>query len=223
MACGIEVITGIQDSAIGGVEQTALLDKPIKTIKQANENGEWSLTLVFQPCADGSDPLSRRDTSHVVSTVIGSAFTSPDAFIQSHLAAARLVKQQCLVPIAVTLAQSALETGWGRSVVGNAYFGIKARPNQRSITTTTHEYFDGGRIVSVPGSFCAYGSYTDAALDYGNFLNINPRYSLAFKHVDNPEVFAQAVAAANFATDPDYGNKLISIMRDNNLEQYDRV
>jgi flagellum-specific peptidoglycan hydrolase FlgJ len=51
----------------------------------------------------------------------------------------------------------------------------------------------------------------------------NPRYGAAFDHADNPEAFAKAVAAAGFATDPGYGAKLVQIMRDNDLEQFDRV
>jgi hypothetical protein len=49
------------------------------------------------------------------------------------------------------------------------------------------------------------------------------RYRAAFDHTHDPEAFAKAVANAGFATDPNYGNKLISIMRTHNLEDFDRV
>jgi flagellum-specific peptidoglycan hydrolase FlgJ len=199
----------------------ALLDQPTKPIKQQTDDGKWTLTIVFPPCADGSDPITRADGPGGAPVPIGSAKTSPAAFVQAHLADA--VKKQCAVSVAVTLAQSALETGWGRSVVGNAYFGIKAtRADQPSVTATTHEFIDGQR-VSTTAAFCSYASYTEAALAYGTFLRQNARYGPPFQHVDDPAAFALAVAAAGFATDPRYGNELIDLMLQNDLEQYDRV
>jgi hypothetical protein len=223
MPCGVQLITGISNSEIGAVEEVALLDQPTKTIRQQTDDGKWTLTIVFPPCADGSDPITRAGGAGGAPVPIGSAKTSPAAFVQAHLADAQAVKKQCTVPVAVTLAQSALETGWGRSVVGNAYFGIKAtRPDQPSVTATTHEFIDG-QLLSTTAAFCSYASYTEAALAYGTFLRQNARYGPAFQHVDNPEAFALAVAAAGFATDPRYGNKLVDLMRQNDLEQYDRV
>jgi peptidoglycan hydrolase FlgJ len=222
MPCGVQVITGIPGNLIGGIEAAALLDQPTQTMKQATGNGEWTLTIVFPPCDDGSDPLTHANGPGGAPVAMGSAATSPGAFVQAHLADAQKVKQQCSVPIAVTLAQSALETGWGRSVVGNAYFGIKARPDQQSVVVGTHEY-EGGVCNSTSAAFCAYANYAESALAYGTFLAQNPRYSAAFQHVDNPEAFAQAVATAGYATDPHYGDKLVALMRANGLEQFDRV
>jgi flagellum-specific peptidoglycan hydrolase FlgJ len=138
------------------------------------------------------------------------------------LAAARAVKAKYGIPISVCLAQSAQETGWGRSVVGNAYFGIKAGTVHKSVTTTTHEVIDGN-VVAVTADFRSYASFDEAADDYGSFLTTNNRYKPAFDHTDDPEAFAKAVANAGYATDPDYGTKLVSIMQKNNLENFDRV
>ena len=72
-------------------------------------------------------------------------------------------------------------------------------------------------------AFRSYSGFDEAADDYGRFLTGNPRYHAAFAHTDNPEAFAEAVAAAGYATDPTYSTKLVSIMRSNSLEDYDRV
>ena len=222
MPCGIFKITDIPANEIGGAEQEAALDSPDKMTREQQSDGTWTLTLTFPPCQDGTDPLQQKTFGNNNPTVIGSASTGPAAFIQSHLAAARSVKTKYRVPISVCLAQSGLETGWGRSVVGNAYFGIKAGAGHRSVATTTHEV-SGGNVVTITADFRSYASFDDAADDYGSFLTINNRYRSAFDHTDNPEAFAKAVADAGYATDPDYGTKLVSIMQHNNLEAFDRV
>ncbi|MFG1173020.1 glucosaminidase domain-containing protein [Erwiniaceae bacterium CAU 1747] len=49
-----------------------------------------------------------------------------------------------MIPVSVTLAQSAQETGWGKSVKNNAYFGIKGKsPEGNTTSFTTSEYIDG--------------------------------------------------------------------------------
>lgn len=224
MACGIVKLTGIPGDRIGMEEQDALSDGASKTVREDAGHGLWNLTAFYDPCADGSDPNTITTSSFPNGTpkIVGSATTTPAVFITSHLATVQQVKKQFGVPIAVTLAQSALETGWGTHVVANAYFGIKAGAGQPSVTATTSEVVNG-QPIAVQANFCSYASFDDAAMGYGKFLRNNPRYHLAFTHIDDPEAFAQAVANAGYATDPNYGTKLVSIIRDNGLEQYDRV
>ncbi|TAM00337.1 MAG: hypothetical protein EPN70_22510 [Paraburkholderia sp.] len=60
------------------------------------------------------------------------------AFIEEHLADAQAIQRKYGVPAGVVLAQSALESSWGRAVVSNAYFGVKGRaPSGDSTTFTT--------------------------------------------------------------------------------------
>lgn len=115
------------------------------------------------------------------------------------------------VPYGVCIAQAALETGWGRYVKGNNYFGIKGQGQKFA----THEFVDGKKI-NIVDSFRAYESMEDSFGDYGHFLRTQPRYAEAFK-VSTPEEFARELQRAGYATDPEYANKLISIMRRWNL------
>ena len=116
------------------------------------------------------------------------------------------VEQDYGIPYGVIVAQAALETGWGQSVKGNNYFGIKGQGQ----SFATHEFVDGKRIDLVD-SFRAYESMSDSFADYGRFLTTNPRYKAAFL-TDTPAAFAQALQAAGYATDPKYASKLINIM-----------
>jgi flagellar protein FlgJ len=67
----------------------------------------------------------------------------------------------------ILLAQAALETGWGRSVIGNNVFGIKASPSWpgSQVTTPTQEY-EAGQMVAQKASFRAYPTLGAAVEDY---------------------------------------------------------
>jgi len=111
----------------------------------------------------------------------------------------------------VILAQSALESDWGRTVKGNAYFGIKGKsPTGNSTSFSTHEVTLSGQRISEVDAFRAYASYFEAANDYASL--IQRKYPAAFVHRNAPEKFAEAVAKQGYATDPHYAKKLKSII-----------
>jgi peptidoglycan hydrolase FlgJ len=145
-----------------------------------------------------------------------------ESFLKMALPAARSVKARWGVPIAVILAQAAQETGWGQRVVDNAYFGIKGKSESGGSTSfRTTEVIDG-HVVHLEDKFRAYVSFADAADDYGRFLKENERYAGCFQHTQNPIGFAQAIAAAGYATDPGYGAALAGIIRSRGFDRYDR-
>ena len=158
----------------------------------------------------------------VLPTISASAIPSgPAAFIASCLDAARDVKQKYSVPIAVLIAQAALESGWGQHVVQNAYFGIKGHaPTGNSVAFQTTEVI-GGQVIHEAQTFRAYTSFADAADDYGRFLTTNPRYAGCFHYANDPVNFVQTLAAAGYATDPHYASKVVAVMRGHNLIAYD--
>jgi len=125
----------------------------------------------------------------------------------------------------VLVAQSAVESGWGRSVPRlpngqSSYnlFGIKADgrwPGARTVVSTL-EYQDGV-AVRRQEPFRAYGSFTESFADYAHFLNSNPRYQNALNHVDDPEAFLRGLQAAGYATDPAYARKVASVLHGDTL------
>jgi flagellum-specific peptidoglycan hydrolase FlgJ len=141
-------------------------------------------------------------------------------FIDAHLEAARAIQQKYQVPAGVVLAQSALESDWGRTVVGNAYFGVKGRaPSGASTTFTTHEVVNG-RAITIDDAFRSYSGYDDAAEDYAKMLRNNPRFRGCFLYTSSSR-FAVALAQSGYATDPSYSAKLNAIIRAHRLDQYD--
>lgn len=141
-------------------------------------------------------------------------------FIDAHLSDALEIQRKYQVPAGVVIAQSALESNWGRSVVANAYFGVKGRsPAGDGTAFTTHEVVNG-RAITIRATFRAYGSYKDAAEDYAQMLRGNPRFRSCFLYTSSTR-FAIMLANNGYATDPSYAAKLNSIIRHHKLDQYD--
>jgi hypothetical protein len=103
-------------------------------------------------------------------------------------------------------AQSALETGWGRSVPNNNYFGIKGPGG----TQTTREFLNGA-WVTIRETFRGYSSASESAAGYTDFLKSNPRYKSLLSS-QGLEAQLKALGASGYATDPGYVSKLRSII-----------
>lgn len=146
---------------------------------------------------------------------------TPDEFITAISPAAVASMAVSGVPASFTIAEGALESGWGAHAPGNNLFGVKADAAWTGPVTTqrTREVLHGQSVV-ITARFRAYPDWQGCMDDHAAFLHSNPRYHAAFDCKDG-ESFAQAVAAAGYATDPQYADKLISIMRHHNLAQYD--
>ncbi|MGH7098458.1 MAG: glycoside hydrolase family 73 protein, partial [Stellaceae bacterium] len=112
----------------------------------------------------------------------------------------------------ILLAQAALESGWGRSVVGNNLFGIKADPSWRHarIAAMTHEVRDG-RPTAERASFRAYASLGDAVADYVALIADSPRYRAALGAGDDAQGYGEALVRGGYATDGDYAQKLAAV------------
>jgi len=112
----------------------------------------------------------------------------------------------------VLLAQAALETGWGHSVVGNNVFGLKAGTSWSgpTVTTRTHE-MESGHMVAHNADFRAYSSVGQAVDDYVAVVSASNRYRSALGTGDNVAAYAHALATGGYATDRAYANKLEAV------------
>lgn len=126
----------------------------------------------------------------------------------------------------LTIAQAILESGDGNSLLtrqGNALFGIKpgASWKGRVWTGCTVEYYDGTK-TSINCGFRAYDSWEESIKDHSNLLTSLSRYSKVVGEKDYKKA-CRAIQAAGYATDPNYADKLISLIEANNLTQYDKA
>jgi len=170
---------------------------------------------------------------------------TPIDFIKKYWGSARKSEITTEVPALVTMAQAAQESGWGRYAHGNNYFGIKdssawTGATQKLLTwecgrtgnAATDNITDTIIKIYAPGAstapckgmysyrvravFRKYPTAQGSFNDHGMFLRKNPRYVRAFIW-DSPNPFLAAVAAAGYATDPQYyvkTRKLMDLIRD---------
>lgn len=145
----------------------------------------------------------------------------PAAFINLLLPAAQACQRATGIPTSFTLAQAALESGWGARAPGNNLFGVKADRSWKgkTVDVPTHEVVKGKRIF-ITDKFRAYTDWAECMADRARFFKVNPRYAACFKETTG-EGWARAAAKAGYATDPHYAETLIKVMRGRNMSQYD--
>lgn len=121
----------------------------------------------------------------------------------------------------VLVAQSALETGWGKHTMSfpngrSTYnlFGIKAGPGWSGATMSkpTLEFRDGVMKTEL-AQFRAYDSTSHALSDYVQFIQSSSRYDDALSHKGDASNYLRGLQQAGYATDPDYADKILDIMR----------
>jgi len=149
------------------------------------------------------------------------AFADSDEFVATMLPMAEQAAKRIGVDPRYLVAQAALETGWGKSVMRNSdgssshnLFGIKASGNWEgdSARAITSEFRDG-QFVKETAAFRSYDSYQDSFHDLVSLLQSNSRYQDAVKSADNPEQFVRELQKAGYATDPNYASKISQIAR----------
>jgi len=149
------------------------------------------------------------------------AFESPDAFVATMLPMAQQAADRIGVDPLYLVAQAALETGWGKSVMrqqdgssSHNLFGIKATGSwqgaqARAITSE----FKGGQMVKETADFRSYDSYQDSFHDLVTLLQSNNRYKEVLSAADKPEQFVRELQKAGYATDPEYASKISQIAK----------
>ena len=172
-------------------------------------------------------PVGAGGTAGTPQPVGSGAFRSPDDFIHAMWPHAEAAGGELGVSPEVLLAQSALETGWGRHVMRQAdgssshnLFGIKADPRWSGprVHVQTLEYVDGV-AERQRAAFRAYGSPAESFADYVDFLRGNPRYRHALEQAPDAEAFLRGLQEAGYATDPAYADKILDILNRGTLRR----
>lgn len=125
------------------------------------------------------------------------------------------------IPMQLMLGQAALESGWGKREIrsqdgtaSNNLFGIKATGgwNGKTVEAVTTEYVNGIKQKRIE-KFRAYDSYADSFKDFAHLMRNNARYDNAMANLDNVQAYAKAMQKAGYATDPNYAEKLASVIK----------
>ena len=166
-------------------------------------------------------PVLAAPPSTAAATRVSAVAPHVEVFVQRLLPHAQAASVATGIPARFMLGQAALETGWGRAEIRAAdgqnshnLFGIKAGGawRGRTMDVVTTEFVNGKPHKQVE-SFRAYDSYADAFRDYATMLRANPRYQNGLAQAQDAAGCAQGLQQAGYATDPNYANKLMRVIR----------
>ncbi len=122
------------------------------------------------------------------------------------------------IPASIKMAQACLESSNGNSPLckmSNNHFGIKCKSTW---TGKTVKYDDDERNEC----FRKYDTVEESFIDHTNFLMANPRYFSLFQlNHDDYVGWAHGLKRAGYATAPDYAQRLIKIIEENQLYRLD--
>ncbi|MGO9778915.1 MAG: glucosaminidase domain-containing protein [Streptosporangiaceae bacterium] len=152
----------------------------------------------------------------------GYGTAAQQAFINQIAPGAIAAQHTYGVPAAVTIAQAIDESAWGQSSLAaqdNNLFGVKGTGPAGSVSLPTQE-FENGQWVTITAQFRVYSSVAESIADHANLLAASGYYSAAMASRQAPNSFAQALTGV-YATDPNYGNTLVGLMRRYNLYRFD--
>jgi LysM repeat protein len=124
------------------------------------------------------------------------------------------------IPASITLAQGLLESDNGNSALAlyaNNHFGIKC-----------HDDWKGGSYIQDDDKkgecFRKYKAPEESFDDHSEFLKSRGRYAFLFElRKSDYKGWAEGLHEAGYATDKSYASRLIKIIDDNKLYQFDRM
>lgn len=195
--------------------------------RRDNDHGNNNLAT-FKSYIHDMRPAKEIDAMPLKNAHSGSIKSAKDFVDKLYPYAAQAAKELGVEP-KVLLAQAALETGWGRSVIKHSdgsssfnLFNIKAnkawRGDQARVSTLEYEH---GVARKERAGFRSYSSYQESFHDYVNFIKDNPRYHNALQHTGNSERYLHELQRAGYATDPGYANKIMNIFNGNTMASVD--
>lgn len=121
----------------------------------------------------------------------------------------------------MTIAQAALESGWGAKIPGNNLFGIKWTPGcgyERQLLNTTERIHD--KDILIKDYFRKYKSFAESIDDHTQFLVRNSNYHNLLGVTDY-KVACKLIKDDKYATGAGYTEILIKIIEENKLYLYD--
>lgn len=159
----------------------------------------------------------------------------PSEFVKKYYTYAKASEIKSGISSVFILAQAAIESAWGKVAPGNMFFGVKdtdgVNGNEQLLKTTEYSRradLEFPEIISitpviingqkyfryrVKDYFRKYDSPEDCFDDHASFFYKNSRYRKALGVAHDPVQFAIQVAKAGYATDPNYSDTLIKVIR----------
>ena len=153
-------------------------------------------------------------------------FKDQQSFIETLLPYAQKAAKALGISPAALIAQSALETGWGKKVISSPdqessfnLFNIKANKSWQGKHVSKNSLeVENGVGIKRQSNFRSYNNIAQSFNDYQSFIQKNQRYSQALEQGDNADRYIEELQKAGYATDPQYAQKIKNIMNDSNFK-----
>jgi flagellar protein FlgJ len=161
---------------------------------------------------------------------------TPKEFIKQYKPFALETERKTGISHLFILAQAALESGWGKSVPGNMFFGVKAGKDtpasKKQLVRTTEvlsvpmvtkglfpeiisitKRADGKYLYVVRDWFRKYDTPEECFTDHAELFFRNKRYAKALLVRSDPYNFAEEIANAGYATGLNYASSLKKVIK----------
>ena len=144
------------------------------------------------------------------------------AFFERYAAAAMEEQRRYGIPASVTLAQMAVESGYGESSLAkqdNNYFGIKASLDWiKSGKPWSYHHDD-----QYHDKFCTFGSALES-LEYHSKVLMADRYKACRQYAPTDHLhWIEGIKKGGYATDPRYVATIEGVIKKYGLEKYDQM
>ena len=206
-------------------QESALPDFPIYN---HDETYDWAIEIMNQDIKRKNSPAKLARFSTGISYV--------DTFLNKVKPYAIEGSVTSGILPSIVMAQGALESAWGQSLLAieaNNFYGIKASSDWKGqvYNIITKEYATpvkdkDGYWYDVIALFRKYNTISESIKDHSDFFISTDWRKENYKAVIGEKDYRKAAYAlqnAGYATDPNYAEKLISVIENYNLNKYDNV
>jgi len=213
-----------QNSAVK-VNQVVSTDLPLQVSGMNDQSKNSSVKL--QKVSSVPNGENNMGNLHFESINAHPGWSESESFVADVLPHAAKAANKLGISASLLVAQSALETGWGKHAMKRAdgslsfnLFGLKTSHNWNGNTVDlpTLEFRDG-KMQQEQAQFRSYESLAEGFEDYVDFIRSNPRYSQALQHQGEDAAYIRGLQHAGYATDPNYADKILSIMSRDEFNQ----
>lgn len=128
------------------------------------------------------------------------------------------------VPASISLAQAITESDWGQSELSQEHHNLFGIKDKNGKPFKTKEYVNG-KWITITDKFATYNSDGESVIRHAMLIkNGTSENKDRYKKVvtaKNYKDAAKALQDGGYATDPDYAEKLISVIQSYDLQTYD--
>ncbi|EHJ51527.1 glycoside hydrolase family 73 protein [Streptococcus macacae] len=158
---------------------------------------------------------------------VASPYTHKE-FIKEVAPTAQKLSKLYGIKSSIIIGQAALASHYGHTFVSNKYhnlFALRALPGQSGIRLQDREYSKGA-WHKVSYRFLVYPSWKESLYDYLALLRGGKLWDSALYRTmatsNGYKTTARALQSSGFSDDPNYAEKLIAVIEENGLTDYDQ-